>query len=186
MRGAYSGRWLKIRVPVELSPRAWGVLSDNCMNAVPTVDPTIADCRSPSASAVRWGAQKQAEDLDNVVRLIPAHAGSTTSPTAQTRGLTAHPRSRGEHMAVPALARARTGSSPLTRGARALLILEDAGLGLIPAHAGSTDPRTPGPQPWPAHPRSRGEHDDSVRRQAMAEGSSPLTRGALRHRGERL
>ncbi|KXI17742.1 hypothetical protein HMPREF3227_01353 [Corynebacterium sp. CMW7794] len=70
------------------------------------------------------------------------------------------------------------GSSPLTRGAlnpRANACIIGR---LIPAHAGSTH-RTPLRRcgRW-AHPRSRGEHGEVASLRVLAEGSSPLTRGA--------
>ena len=49
-------------------------------------------------------------------RLIPAHAGKTSSPSARAVGATAHPRSRGENAASSWGRRQFPGSSPLTRG----------------------------------------------------------------------
>ncbi|KXI17741.1 hypothetical protein HMPREF3227_01352 [Corynebacterium sp. CMW7794] len=90
--------------------------------------------------------------------LIPAHAGSTGSRPAG--GLTcgahprsrgehvwrrrrgrrggAHPRSRGEHHAHNARVCPARGSSPLTRGALAIVTNPAQPIRLIPAHAGST------------------------------------------------
>ena len=48
---------------------------------------------------------------------------------------------------------------------------------LIPAHAGKTDTRRPGPRSRGAHPRSRGENVHEVRVLTSDGGSSPLTRG---------
>ena len=102
-----------------------------------------------------------------------------------------HPRIRGEHLAradvwnlsrgiIPAYAGstefgvdredATPGSSPHTRGARFLVLLQASLLGIIPAYAGSTHPHR-------AHA-------------AFWAGSSPHTRGARtggtdRHRGGR-
>nr|EEI14213.1 hypothetical protein HMPREF0276_1792 [Corynebacterium accolens ATCC 49725] len=50
------------------------------------------------------------------------------------------------------------GSSPLTRGARMRLPSRILTPGLIPAHAGSTEPVHHGGGEERAHPRSRGEH----------------------------
>ena len=72
------------------------------------------------------------------------------------------------------------GSSPLTRGARPLVYTVVTLPGLIPAHAGSTKP---GLGNWfepRAHPRSRGEHDVTFWGKKGENGSSPLTRGALK------
>ena len=138
------------------------------------------------------------------VRIIPAYAGSTASPSARpmsregssphTRGapnaahgkpsgLRDHPRIRGEH------------SLPYRHPTRLS--------GIIPAYAGSTfETTTParasaGSSPHtrgaprtvtsaaraPAdHPRIRGEHDTCARARRLREGSSPHTRGAPRTR----
>ena len=50
----------------------------------------------------------------------------------------AHPRSRGEHRALPSDSSTSMGSSPLTRGALRNTPLPQGDVGLIPAHAGST------------------------------------------------
>ena len=71
--------------------------------------------------------------------LIPAHAGSTPSLSSPRVGTRAHPRSRGEHHAQGLIRPTGRGSSPLTRGAPATLVSGDGVVGLIPAHAGSTD-----------------------------------------------
>ena len=52
-------------------------------------------------------------------------------------------------------------------------------MGLIPAHAGSTDYGQADSSPGWAHPRSRGEHVSEVFAADADDGSSPLTRGAL-------
>ena len=49
--------------------------------------------------------------------------------------------------------------------------------GLIPAHAGKTQPRVVDGLLDRAHPRSRGENPDCGVRVFLSEGSSPLTRG---------
>ena len=53
-------------------------------------------------------------------------------------------------------------------------------MGLIPAHAGSTQSSSQRQHPPPAHPRSRGEHVAGKFEVVSAWGSSPLTRGALK------
>ena len=90
------------------------------------------------SSPLTRGAQ-YVTNLDSVAtRLIPAHAGSTCGDGARCASVSAHPRSRGEHLDLVCECRGALGSSPLTRGA--LVGVEDAvnGDGLIPAHAGST------------------------------------------------
>ncbi len=90
-----------------------------------------------------------------------------------------HPRSRGEHTADSPAAITAGGSSPLTRGARAILRTNIMSDGIIPAHAGSTRALgSGGGVPWD-HPRSRGEHAAATTVTGLPQGSSPLTRGAL-------
>ena len=109
--------------------------------------------------------------------LIPAHAGKTRRFSARSRQVRAHPRSRGENQPNPPRSQHQAGSSPLTRGKR-----KDAGApqprrGLIPAHAGKTDPGWPHRGRSRAHPRSRGENSRIRSASLPAMGSSPLTRG---------
>ena len=91
-------------------------------------------------------------------RLIPAHAGKTSTVTRSLASRAAHPRSRGENESFATVDVLSVGSSPLTRGKRAC---GDAALHevrLIPAHAGKTRDSTCGRGVDPAHPRSRGEN----------------------------
>ena len=69
------------------------------------------------------------------------------------------------------------GSSPLTRGKRAVLPVRRGGEGLIPAHAGKTDVYRCADHGCGAHPRSRGENETRGVAWHPSEGSSPLTRG---------
>ena len=90
-------------------------------------------------------------------RLIPAHAGKTTTARGDKIAGAAHPRSRGENR-IPRTTRViAAGSSPLTRGKRPPHPVL-AALGL-------------------AHPRSRGENRVAVYEVTATGGSSPLTRG---------
>ena len=71
-------------------------------------------------------------------RLIPAHAGKTSSETSTLTALRAHPRSRGENRGDLPCDTLVRGSSPLTRGKRGPREQAQHGRGLIPAHAGKT------------------------------------------------
>ncbi len=111
------------------------------------------------------------------VRLIPAHAGKTSSRSPATSKRRAHPRSRGEN--APALFRARRwrGSSPLTRG-KLLQVAEGERVhGLIPAHAGKTYEAHALAIQTGDHPHSRGENRGYCRTSGNSAGSSPLMRG---------
>ena len=115
--------------------------------------------------------------LTRVRRLIPAHAGKTSSPFVRQAVPRAHPRSRGENSAPGCGRRYRRGSSPLTRGKRARSPLLVVPPRLIPAHAGKTHCKDSYPWCAAAHPRSRGENGTHARGPLSVEGSSPLTRG---------
>ena len=72
------------------------------------------------------------------------------------------------------------GSSPLTRGAPTIHQAKAHQPGLIPAYAGSTLTPHCCAREQRAHPRLRGEHTPSRWLVLGRQGSSPLTRGALR------
>ena len=72
------------------------------------------------SSPLTRGKPFRAHDVQEIARLIPAHAGKTTGrPTGQIQP-PAHPRSRGENHWAAVYAPVATGSSPLTRGKRHL------------------------------------------------------------------
>ena len=110
-------------------------------------------------------------------RLIPAHAGKTLRRQLAAQAIAAHPRSRGENLAFSVGKAPFHGSSPLTRGKPEVRVRRVEGRGLIPAHAGKTDTRRPGPRSRGAHPRSRGENGLESDAPPSPRGSSPLTRG---------
>ena len=110
-------------------------------------------------------------------RLIPAHAGKTSSPSCSTLRQRAHPRSRGENIQTTVQTVAGWGSSPLTRGKHLAAWIAGVTPGLIPAHAGKTPPTWETCQPTRAHPRSRGENFLAFGGLFPPMGSSPLTRG---------
>ena len=93
-----------------------------------------------------------------VTRLIPAHAGKTTSTSASLQTSRAHPRSRGENFVDGERDVRVLGSSPLTRGKLPGMLHLVAVAGLIPAHAGKTDGSRQSVFIRAAHPRSRGEN----------------------------
>ena len=110
-------------------------------------------------------------------RLIPAHAGKTRQFPVEAQSGSAHPRSRGENHSLALSAPYPTGSSPLTRGKLFHGVSLFRHCRLIPAHAGKTTPNQRLVRIAQAHPRSRGENDDSVAEEPELLGSSPLTRG---------
>ena len=72
------------------------------------------------------------------VRIIPAYAGSTSTPPDGTVLDPDHPRIRGEHVVVVESDGRGQGSSPHTRGARLPAAGPTRRTGIIPAYAGST------------------------------------------------
>ena len=114
------------------------------------------------------------------MRLIPAHAGKTTLTPRRRQTSAAHPRSRGENALNFIFAPFLNGSSPLTRGKPDCLLLDEAQIRLIPAHAGKTRAPCACRTSPPAHPRSRGENPTYMGALTVAPGSSPLTRGKPR------
>ena len=111
-------------------------------------------------------------------RIIPAYAGSTAPEAAGQDRQRDHPRIRGEHLAGLGRVIGGVGSSPHTRGARA--VLGDVGPGdrIIPAYAGSTWVSEMRASMTRDHPRIRGEHLATIGRVIGGVGSSPHTRGA--------
>ena len=115
--------------------------------------------------------------------IIPAYAGSTAASTPPTRSRWDHPRIRGEHPHGVQLRVGVLGSSPHTRGALQKDLLARAQRGIIPAYAGSTNPRAYERMPHRDHPRIRGEHNSYRAVCGECLGSSPHTRGARRGLG---
>ena len=70
------------------------------------------------------------------------------------------------------------GSSPLARGALAVVASRGLRGGIIPACAGSTPGGASRTPPGRDHPRLRGEHSASSAPSVCRTGSSPLARGA--------
>ena len=109
--------------------------------------------------------------------IIPARAGFTRSRTRRSRRWTDHPRSRGVYRDRPVRAAMSVGSSPLARGLRPYGADDGDESGIIPARAGFTRGRAPGPAPRPDHPRSRGVYPVIFWSSPPRRGSSPLARG---------
>ena len=120
-------------------------------------------------------------DCRFLVGIIPhAHAGKTRCTAIRRRLAGTHPHSRGENMPWPSPAWTQPGSSPLTRGKRALDLPVKVGDGLIPTHAGKTLSSLVAVRARGAHPRSCGENTYQNVTDAATDGSSPLMRGKHR------
>ena len=92
----------------------------------------------------------------------------------------AHPRSRGEHLAPVAARLATPGSSPLARGTSPSRTSSMLTPRLIPARAGNIFGFATDDEWAPAHPRSRGEHSSARHSASCRTGSSPLARGTCK------
>ena len=95
-------------------------------------------CMKVGSSPHTRGARRSRGLRRNRCRIIPAYAGSTTNAPYHRRGLSDHPRIRGEHIQKQSADSTGKGSSPHTRGARGGVLVDVAGTGIIPAYAGST------------------------------------------------
>ena len=133
------------------------------------------------SSPLTRGKQSLSTWAKDVARLIPAHAGKTSTPAAPHTPRPAHPRSRGENPAKTEPRKSTSGSSPLTRGKRQGRVEYSLRVRLIPAHAGKTTPSISRCFSYQAHPRSRGENLDNPEGWPEWLGSSPLTRGKRDH-----
>ena len=113
-------------------------------------------------------------------RIIPAHAGQTTSNALTRVSHADHPRACGANGGPHQRATPSSGSSPRMRGK-----LRDAGrdpfvLRIIPAHAGQTLGSTSRNSTVTDHPRACGANRPMNLRPVGLTGSSPRMRGKLR------
>ena len=114
--------------------------------------------------------------------IIPACAGSTSTPKPTTPRLRDHPRMRGEHLVGRGGGAEFEGLSPHARGAPATTCCAWWSPGIIPACAGSTRHRLSHRAKYRDHPRMRGEHRATPAKPPSVAGSSPHARGALPQR----
>ena len=133
--------------------------------------------RRYGSSPLTRGKHKHTQGHRPGYGLIPAHAGKTVVGCCQVVRVWAHPRSRGENIAVTVERGRDAGSSPLTRGKPSTARKRSSSVGLIPAHAGKTISMPVTGDRLRAHPRSRGENATARRSRRRHHGSSPLTRG---------
>ena len=110
------------------------------------------------SSPLTRGKPRRTRTRQLKTRLIPAHAGKTSSHADAAAQDAAHPRSRGENVTQRRNATASGGSSPLTRGKLCRVSTNHRKERLIPAHAGKTRAAQPTRRRARAHPRSRGEN----------------------------
>ena len=133
--------------------------------------------RNEGSSPLARGGQMGAMKGIYTARLIPAGAGRTPRPTAESAQMTAHPRWRGADQISPDAADLADGSSPLARGGPTHHPRRHDLPGLIPAGAGRTSTLPLCTALARAHPRWRGADRRRTRPLMWHLGSSPLARG---------
>ena len=95
----------------------------------------------PGSSPRMRGARIIGQQRTKERGIIPAYAGSTRHAGPRGRASGDHPRVCGEHLVVLSPFLHPLGSSPRMRGALQSILPAIAGIGIIPAYAGSTIPR---------------------------------------------
>ena len=110
-------------------------------------------------------------------RIIPAHAGQTTSGLPGSVTSSDHPRACGANVEMHASLGSHVGSSPRMRGKlrEPLRVLHD--IRIIPAHAGQTWVRSAPCSARSDHPRACGANVGRVHVHELQCGSSPRMRG---------
>ena len=116
-------------------------------------------------------------------RIIPAHAGNTAAPYKAVGDLRDHPRACGEHPYFRGVTLGSGGSSPRMRGTPIGIAPRVSPDGIIPAHAGNTQPAGSWSDCCRDHPRACGEHQVRDTLYGTTQGSSPRMRGTPRVRG---
>ena len=118
------------------------------------------------------------------LRIIPAHAGQTSSRNSYGHHYSDHPRACGANQGVVKDVFVLDGSSPRMRGKRTAFHETVDKFRIIPAHAGQTGTARPRTR-WPTdHPRACGANSDMSMTALVKPGSSPRMRGKRfdRHR----
>ena len=141
-------------------------------STVAAVHPRIAGSSPRVRGKRRMG--RRSRDPDG---LIPACAGKTDRHRRAHRRWRAHPRVCGENSMTSTVFGTRAGSSPRVRGKPYMSRPGTAWLGLIPACAGKTPPRTSSASARTAHPRVCGENMWARAFGRAYVGSSPRVRG---------
>ena len=109
--------------------------------------------------------------------IIPAHAGNTVSAWPVHGSIRDHPRACGEHRTQRVCADTERGSSPRMRGTPWIDRVRGVQAGIIPAHAGNTNPQRQANCLARDHPRACGEHGTKGAKDKSKAGSSPRMRG---------
>ena len=116
-----------------------------------------------------------------LIRIIPAHAGQTTTGVFGMIINPDHPRACGANNIQDKDGVVYAGSSPRMRGKPWLLSLISLTSRIIPAHAGQTSACDSSASSCPDHPRACGANSVPVTGSKPPVGSSPRMRGKLQH-----
>ena len=111
------------------------------------------------------------------VRIIPAHAGQTSTSSTGATGNADHPRACGANGLVAFHCHPDSGSSPRMRGKPIRRHRPTRPPRIIPAHAGQTPVRARGRFRRPDHPRACGANHPQAQFRLVVGGSSPRMRG---------
>ena len=85
------------------------------------------------------GKGLESKNIDPVVRITPAHAGTRLVPDTSRQPITDHPRTCGEKITNDKIVRIFRGSPPHMRGKAAYFGGPHAQVRITPAHAGKRD-----------------------------------------------
>ncbi len=121
-----------------------------------------------------WGRRARAAH-----RIIPAHAGQTSTAKKQPAKASDHPRTCGANLRIFGSVGTRFGSSPHMRGKLPYFRGYEWVERIIPAHAGQTNYAPTLHRTSPDHPRTCGANLESMPAKRMVFGSSPHMRGKL-------
>ena len=139
----------------------------------------------PAGSSPRMrGKHTKTPKTMSYPRIIPAHAGQTTSTSDSWATAPDHPRACGANTARKPVTGIKTGSSPRMRGKRGCGGRSTTRGRIIPAHAGQTSPLSEHSSPRSDHPRACGANAFGEHERCGGAGSSPRMRG--KHQGRQL
>ena len=123
------------------------------------------------------------------LRIIPAHAGQTSSTYTESSWITDHPRACGANPQIFTDKEYMIGSSPRMRGKLRPVTARPSRIRIIPAHAGQTVSAVAQHNTLPDHPRACGANDHKRATHVCSSGSSPRMRGKRaggKHDGRRV
>ena len=125
------------------------------------------------------GKHQSARHRHHLHRIIPAHAGQTSTVRTMMTSIPDHPRACGANRNCLSFRLTRLGSSPRMRGKPSCRAVCRAPRRIIPAHAGQTGTRQATNGQDPNHPRACGANAPPRSTLNSSAGSSPRMRGKL-------